>query len=144
MKKTIFIAIITMISAISHYQCFRKMEAPVAVEESPTAKLIIEDIKIGDKDIAQPTQKIIVHYKGMLEDGTVFANSYETGNPLITTLGIGELIPGWDQGIPGMGIGGIRKLTIPPHLGYGRKKLRNIPANSTLIFEVKLVNILHH
>jgi len=111
--------------------------------EPVIGELKIEDILVGPGEVVQKDNKIVVHYKGWLDDKKEFANSYNSGNPLIVTLGIGELIKGWDQGLLGMRQGGIRRLTVPPHLGYGRRGVTNIPPHSTLHFEVKLVNILH-
>lgn len=140
MKKILLLLVMVSIS----YQCSRDKAPTEAVsEEPPKGELKIEDIKIGQGETAEKEKKIVVHYKGWIEDGTEFGNSYNTGNPLIITLGIGDLIKGWDEGLVGMKEGGVRKLTVPPHLGYGKRGVRKIPPNSTLYFEVKLVNILH-
>ncbi|MDH4263659.1 MAG: FKBP-type peptidyl-prolyl cis-trans isomerase [Spirochaetia bacterium] len=106
-------------------------------------ELKIEDITVGTGEVAHKNDKIVVHYKGWLENKFEFGNSYNSGNPLVVTLGDGELIKGWDQGLIGMRQGGVRRLTVPPHLGYGKRAARDIPAHSTLYFEVKLLNILH-
>ena len=140
MKKIIMLLLMVSIS----YQCSKNKEKVEAViDEAPKGELKIEDIKIGTGEVAEKEKKIVVHYKGWIDDGTEFANSYNTGNPLIVTLGIGDLIAGWEQGLVGMKEGGVRKLIVPPHLGYGKRGVRKIPPNSTLYFEVKLVNILH-
>jgi FKBP-type peptidyl-prolyl cis-trans isomerase len=111
--------------------------------EQILGELKIENIKVGTGIEIAKDNKIVMHYKGSLSDGTEFANSYKDGEPLLVLYGNSQLIPGMEQGMSGMRIGGIRKLTIPPHLGYGKRGLKNIPPNSTLIFEVKLVDILH-
>ena len=85
--------------------------------------------------------KILVHYTGKLEDGTVFDSSYDRGQPFSFQIGLRQVIEGWEQGLLGMKVGGKRKLTIPPELGYGSRDNGPIPANSTLIFEIDLLGI---
>ncbi|MGH8245343.1 MAG: FKBP-type peptidyl-prolyl cis-trans isomerase, partial [Gammaproteobacteria bacterium] len=87
-------------------------------------------------------QRISVHYTGRLEDGTVFDSSLEGGEPYKFTLGAGDVIEGWDVGIVGMKEGGQRKLTIPPELAYGERGSAGIQPNSTLIFDVELLEII--
>lgn len=103
--------------------------------------LKIEDLKVGDGAEAQTGQTVKVHYVGTLTDETKFDSSRDRNEPFEFTLGGGEVIQGWDQGLVGMKIGGIRKLTIPPELGYGSADLGKIPPNSTLNFEVELLEI---
>ncbi len=94
----------------------------------------------GDK-IVQNGDNIEINYLGTLVDGTKFDSSYDRGQPFSTQIGVGKVIEGWDKGVIGMKVGEKRKLTIPPKLGYGETPIGNIPANSTLIFEVELVSI---
>jgi len=102
----------------------------------------IEDLIVGEGVEAKDGDKITVNYVGTLTDGTKFDNSYDRNKPFVFTLGNGEVIQGWDEGILGMKIGGKRKLTIPPSLGYGESGSGDvIPPNSTLIFEVELISI---
>jgi FKBP-type peptidyl-prolyl cis-trans isomerase len=83
-----------------------------------------------------------VHYTGWLENGTEFDSSRRRDEPFGFPLGVGYVIPGWDQGVVGMRVGGKRKLTVPPELGYGARGAgRVIPPNATLIFEVELLDI---
>ena len=107
-----------------------------------TNKLIIEDIKIGDGKEAKSGDTVVMQYKGTLTDGTKFDSSYDRNEPFTTQIGVGQVIKGWDLGVPGMKIGGKRKLTIPPDLGYGSRGAGAvIPPNATLIFEVELLDI---
>ncbi len=104
--------------------------------------LKIEDVKIGIGAEAKAGNTVFVHYIGTLVDGTKFDSSYERGKPISFVLGRGQVIPGWEQGILGLKVGGKRKLTIPPNLAYGERGAPGaIPSNATLIFEVELVNI---
>ena len=104
--------------------------------------LIIEDIIIGVGTTAEKYSIATVHYTGKLHDGTVFDSSQKIGRePLRFTLGVGQVIDGWDQGVIGMKVGGQRKLKIPPKLGYGSQDLGVIPPYSTIIFEVELLEV---
>ncbi|MDD9879471.1 MAG: FKBP-type peptidyl-prolyl cis-trans isomerase [Candidatus Marinimicrobia bacterium] len=111
-------------------------------EEVETGELIIEDLKVGQGDPVEKYDIVTVNYTGWLKDGTKFDSSLNPGRtPFRFTVGAGQVITGWDEGIPGMKIGGKRKLTIPPNMGYGNRDMGAIPANSTLIFEVDLLGI---
>lgn len=100
-----------------------------------------EDIKVGEGAEAQDGKTVKVHYVGTLTDGTKFDSSRDRNEPFEFTLGAGQVIQGWDEGVKGMKVGGVRKLTIPPELGYGAQDLGTIPPNSTLIFEVELLEV---
>ena len=108
-----------------------------------TAKLLIEDQVVGTGEEAKAGNSVTVHYVGTLTNGSMFDASRNRGNDGFTfTLGAGEVIQGWDQGVAGMKVGGKRKLTIPPELGYGSRAMGSaIPANSTLVFEVELLKV---
>lgn len=107
-----------------------------------SAKLIIEDIKLGEGREVKSGDTVVMHYLGTLESGTKFDSSYDRGEPFATQIGVGQVIKGWDEGVPGMKIGGKRKLTIPSELGYGARGAGGIiPPNATLIFEVELLEI---
>lgn len=105
--------------------------------------LKIQDLKIGTGQEAKAGDTITVNYVGALENGTVFDASEKHGGPATFQIGVGQLIKGWDIGIPGMKIGGKRKLIVPPSLGYASQNVGNglIPPNSTLVFEVELLAV---
>jgi FKBP-type peptidyl-prolyl cis-trans isomerase len=106
-------------------------------------KLItIEDTKAGTGEEVKSGDVVCIDYKGSLLDGKVFDESYKRGQPFVTQIGVGQVIPGWDYGIVGLKEGGKRKLTIPADLAYGSRATGTIPANSTLVFEVELVKII--
>ncbi len=104
--------------------------------------LVIEILRPGSGDEAKPGDNVTVHYVGTLTDGKKFDSSRDRGEGFSFPLGGGRVIKGWDQGVAGMKVGELRKLTIPPHLAYGDKGFPGaIPPNSTLIFEVELLAV---
>lgn len=100
------------------------------------------DLEEGTGPPASEGQTVLVHYTGRLEDGTKFDSSLDRGVPIIFRLGASQVIAGWDEGLRGMRKGGLRKLIVPPELGYGPTGVgERVPPNATLVFEVKLVEI---
>jgi FKBP-type peptidyl-prolyl cis-trans isomerase len=107
-----------------------------------TDKLIIEELTVGTGAAATAGQHVTVHYTGWLTDGTKFDSSKDRGDPFDFPLGKGHVIKGWDEGVAGMQIGGKRKLTIPPAMGYGARGAGGvIPPNAVLVFEVELLKV---
>ena len=105
-------------------------------------KLGIEDVAVGDGAEAADGDKVKVHYRGTLTDGSEFDSSKKHDRPFDFTIGAHQVIKGWDQGVPGMKVGGKRKLTVPASLGYGeRGHPPVIPANATLVFEIELLEV---
>ena len=105
--------------------------------------LIIEDIELGQGSEANEYNKITVNYTGKLEDGSIFDSSLKKRRrPFTFTLGVGSVIKGWDLGVEGMKVGGKRKLTIPPELGYGDQGAGSIiPPGAKLVFEIDLLSV---
>jgi len=126
----------------------KKVEAPAAAKSdkkaAPTVKTVngvtIDDKKIGSGPAAKKGDRIGMRYIGKLQNGKVF-DSNKKGKPFSFKLGTGEVIKGWDIGIAGMQVGGERRVTVPAHHAYGSQSLPGIPKNSTLIFDVKCVEI---
>jgi FKBP-type peptidyl-prolyl cis-trans isomerase FkpA len=119
-------------------------------QPAPEAVLLVNDLVKGVGDEAFPGMTVIVHYTGWLYDlqapdfrGRQFDSSRERGRPFSFPLGGGRVIRGWEQGVPGMKVGGLRRLVIPPALAYGGRNVGNgaIPPNSTLIFEIELLAV---
>lgn len=111
-------------------------------KEVMDGELIIEDLKVGEGTAVAQYNIVTVNYTGWLTDGTKFDSSLNPGRtPFRFTVGGGQVIKGWDEGLIGMKVGGKRKLTIPPSMGYGNQDMGVIPSNSTLIFEIDLLII---
>jgi len=110
-----------------------------ALQTAPVTELKIEDERIGAGAEVKSGMTVRVNYIGTLTDGTKFDSSYDRGQPLAFPLGQRLVIPGWEQGVIGMRVGGKRKLTIPPLLAYGVTGKGTIPPNATLIFEIELL-----
>jgi FKBP-type peptidyl-prolyl cis-trans isomerase len=110
---------------------------------APPTQLQVKDLKTGTGAEAKAGDQVSVQYIGVLYDnGTKFDSSYDHGQPFSFKLGGGQVIPGWDQGVAGMKVGGLRELTIPPSLGYGAQgQPPTIPPNATLVFVIDLVSI---
>ncbi len=105
-------------------------------------ELKIEDTQVGTGTEVKSGDTVVMHYTGTLLDGTKFDSSVDRGEPFTTQIGVGQVIQGWDQGVPGMKVGGKRKLTIPANLAYGERGAGAlIPPNSALIFEVELLEV---
>jgi len=104
--------------------------------------LIIEDLSVGEGDEAVAGKHVTVHYSGWLTNGSKFDSSLDRNDPFDFPLGRGQVIRGWDEGVAGMKVGGKRRLTIPPEMGYGARGAGGvIPPNATLVFEVELLAV---
>ena len=106
-----------------------------------TVTLDVVDLVVGTGATAANGDTLTVHYVGTLTNGTVFDSSRANNQPFTFRLGVGQVIQGWELGVPGMKVSGKRKLTIPPELAYGNRQVGSIPPNSTLVFEIELLSI---
>ena len=112
-----------------------------AMELQPSG-LYIRDLQVGEGDPTVAGDVMVVHYSGWVNDGTLFDSSRNPGrDPFPVMVGAGQVIAGWEEGLPGMRVGGVRQLVIPPQLGYGAQSVARIPAGSVLIFEVELLEV---
>ncbi len=109
--------------------------------KSTKSGLQFYDVAPGHGINAQPGDVVSVHYVGKLADGSEFDSSRKRHKPFVFVLGQGQVISGWDEGVAGMKVGGVRQMIIPPELAYGSRDLGVIPSNSTLYFEVELTAI---
>lgn len=121
-------------------------EAPTTdMDENMTTTdtgLMYEDLEVGTGAVPTQGQAVTVHYTGTLENGEKFDSSRDRNRPFSFTIGVGQVIKGWDEGVASMRVGGRRKLVIPPDLGYGPRGAGGvIPPNATLIFDVELIRV---
>ena len=113
----------------------------MSISTTPSG-LTIEEVVTGDGPTASAGQHVTVHYTGWLTNGDKFDSSKDRNDPFVFHLGASQVIRGWDEGVQGMQVGGTRKLTIPPELGYGSRGAGGvIPPNATLVFEVELLAV---
>jgi FKBP-type peptidyl-prolyl cis-trans isomerase FkpA len=102
---------------------------------------VVQDLVVGTGATAVAGDNVTVNYIGTFTNGTKFDSSYDRNQHYTFRLGVGAVIAGWDQGVVGMRVGGKRRLTIPPNLAYGNQANGPIPANSTLRFDIDLLNV---
>jgi FKBP-type peptidyl-prolyl cis-trans isomerase len=115
---------------------------PESRETTTASGLKYYDIVVGKGAQPAPGQVCVVHYTGWLTDGTIFDSSVNRAQPFTFAVGRGMVIKGWDEGVASMKVGGKRRMTIPPNLGYGSQGAGGvIPPNATLIFEVELLDL---
>lgn len=152
MSKNTIIAFIVVVSVlVGTFIALSKkptLIAPSTITNSPQketkkmTELKIEDLVVGTGREVKAGDTVVMNYLGTLTDGTKFDSSYDRGLPFTTQIGVGQVIQGWDKGVPGMKIGGKRRLSIPSALAYGSRGAGAvIPPDSDLIFEVELVDI---
>ncbi len=134
------IAVTAGLAVVALFFVYDPIGISSGVAAPASAGLVVQDEVVGTGAEAQAGSIVSVHYTGKLSDGTVFDTSVGKA-PIEFPLGTGYVIPGWDQGIVGMKVGGKRLLIVPPELGYGAQANGPIPGNSTLIFEVELVKV---
>ena len=143
---------IFLLMVVTVFGCTKKEQATVHFDKpaqlsdaslkQTDSGLKYADIKTGTGTEAQSGDYVSVHYTGWLTDGKRFDSSLNRQKPFDFNLGYGEVIAGWEEGVAGMKVGGIRQLHIPPQLAYGERGAAGvIPPNATLIFEVELVNV---
>lgn len=148
----IFVLAMVVLSVGAFFYFYRlqpadKIETVTETENTKTGgdsvqDLVKEDLVVGTGIEAIPGKKVTVHYTGTLTSGEKFDSSLDRGEPFVFNLGSGQVIQGWDIGVAGMKVGGKRKLTIPPHLGYGERGAgAAIPPAATLLFEVELLKV---
>ena len=140
------VIVVVAIALIAFFALQKQKTNPVATGGgnmvTTQTGLQYQDLVIGNGAEAVAGKSVTVHYTGTLQDGTKFDSSVDRNQPFTFTLGAGQVIPGWDEGVAGMKVGGKRKLVIPPDLAYGAQGYPPvIPADATLTFEVELLEV---
>lgn len=130
-------------SGLCHADVLVDNDSKQATYVTSQTGLQLLDTTRGTGETAQSGDVVTVHYVGKLADGTVFDSSRKRQQPFVFILGKGQVISGWEEGVVGMQVGGVRELIIPSALAYGNQDLGVIPPNSTLYFEVELVSVTH-
>ncbi len=139
MKQTIKIAALIILVAFLAAPTFAAQDAKKTVTTASGLKYV--DVVVGKGASPVAGKQVRVHYTGTLENGKKFDSSLDRNEPLTFIIGVGQVIPGWDEGVMSMKVGGKRKLIIPPKLGYGARGAGGvIPPNATLLFDVELVD----
>ncbi len=146
MKKHIIVALAMIVIASACTKKEEKKPEAANTQTAPQAAIVNAKVEMNDTVVGKGAEAVngkavTVHYTGTLKDGTKFDSSVDRKEPFTFTLGAGQVIKGWEQGILGMKVGGKRKLTIPPELAYGDNAVGAIPAKSTLIFDVELLGV---
>lgn len=118
-----------------------EISTPATLEINKLQTMNIDDVTIGTGPTVENGDTVAVHYSGTLQDGTEFDSSIKRGTPFEFTVGAGQVIAGWEEGLVGMQVGGERVLVIPPEKAYGEQGIGPIPPNATLVFTIKLLEI---
>lgn len=135
----IVVVLVLAASAIAYLISSRSNKSGTEITTASGLKYV--DLSEGSGPTPRAGQTVSVHYTGTLQNGTKFDSSYDRNTPFVFKIGTGAVIKGWDEGLMTMKVGGKRKLIIPPNLGYGARGTGNIPPNSTLLFDVELLEI---
>ena len=135
------VIVVALLAGAAAYLLVPGLPGRAGAEVTTPSGLKYTDLVVGNGPSPRVGQTAVVHYTGTLTDGTKFDSSLDRGQPYSFPLGTGSVITGWDEGVATMKVGGKRRLVVPPALGYGERPRPKIPANSTLLFDVELLDV---
>jgi hypothetical protein len=135
------VVVVALLAGAAAYMFVPGLPGRAGAEVTTPSGLRYTDLAVGTGASPRVGQTAVVHYTGTLTDGTKFDSSRDKGQPYSFPLGMGSVIKGWDEGVATMKVGGRRKLVVPPGLAYGPAPRPGIPANSTLVFDVELLDV---
>ena len=135
------IIVVALVGAVVAYLFVPGLPGSAGAEVTTPSGLKYTDLVVGTGPSPSPGQTAVVHYTGTLLDGTKFDSSRDRGQPMSFVFKNQPMIPGWDEGVSTMKVGGRRRLVVPPALGYGPMSRPGIPANSTLVFDIELLDV---
>ena len=135
------VIVVALLAVAAAYLFVPGLPGRAGAEVTTPSGLKYTDLVVGNGPSPRVGQTAVVHYTGTLTDGTKFDSSLDRGQPYSFPLGTGSVIKGWDEGVATMKVGGKRRLVVPPALGYGAVPRSKIPANSTLLFDVELLDV---
>jgi hypothetical protein len=135
------VIVAALLAGAAAYLLVPGLPGRAGAEVTTPSGLKYTDLVVGNGPSPRAGQTAVVHYTGTLTDGTKFDSSVDRGQPYSFALGTGTVIKGWDEGVATMKVGGKRRLVVPPALGYGPAARPKIPANSTLVFDVELLDV---
>lgn len=142
LRALLLLTLLPLLTGCASFGVNRPVKVERSREKSTDTGVRYVDKVVGEGPVVLPETRVRVHYVGTLSGGEPFDSSYDTGRPLEFTVGAGEVVVGWEEGMIGMRPGGVRRIVIPPERGYGAEGKGPIPPNATVTLQVELLEIV--